>query len=140
MTSNGEISIMDSVTQILTKLNHLPLEQLLTSVTEVVESAKEPIVNADKTLIELKKTVANLNRVTNKKSFEILPDELSQVLKETAHTLKTTRKVIKGYGDNSLMQTQLAETLKILTKTSLEMSTFLKMLNRKPNSLIFGDN
>jgi len=140
MTSNSSTGIMDSVSQILNKLNNLPLEKLLTSVTDVVESTKEPIANADEILVNLKKTVTNLNTLTSKKSFEVLPDELSRALIEMTKTLKSTRRVVKGYGNDSLLQKQLADTLKILTKTSSEMSVFLKMLNRKPNSLIFGDN
>jgi paraquat-inducible protein B len=140
MTSNSSTGMMDSVSQILDKLNNLPFEKLLDSMTEVVESASEPIANANDVLVDLKKTVANINTLTSKKSFEVLPDELSRALIEMTKTLKSTRTVVRGYGNDSLMQKQLTETLKILTKTSVEMSTFLKMLNRKPNSLIFGDN
>jgi len=140
MTSNSSTGIMDSVSQIMDTLNNLPLEKLLASMTKVIENANQPIENANDVLVDLKKTVENINKLTSKKSFEILPDELSRALKEMTRTLKSTRKVVKGYGDDSLLQKQLADTLKILTKTSSDMSTFLNMLNRKPNSLIFGDN
>jgi len=140
MTTQSSTGIMTSVTQILDKLNTLPLNELLTSVTKVVESAVQPVENANELLLDLKTTVKDINRQTSKKSFEVIPDELNKALKEMTKTLKSTSKVVKGYDSNSLVKRQLAQTLEILTKTSQEMQVFLRMLNRKPNSLIFGDN
>jgi paraquat-inducible protein B len=140
MTTQSSTGIMTSVTQILDKLNTLPLNELLTSVTKVVESAVQPVENANELLLDLKTTVKDINRLTSKKSFEVIPDELNKALKEMTKTLKDTSKVVKGYDSNSLVKQQLAQTLEILTKTSQEMQVFLRMLNRKPNSLIFGDN
>ena len=132
--------VMDSVNQILAKLNNLPLEKLLASVTKVVEESTKPVENANELLVELQTTVKNINKLTSKKSFEVMPDELNKALRTMTKTLNETSKVVKGYDSDSLVKHQLAQTLKILTKTSQEMQVFLKMLNRKPNSLIFGDN
>ncbi len=140
MASTNSAGIMDSVTQILNKLKDLPLEKLLASVTEVVDESVEPVKNANALLLDLQTTVKNINKLTSKKSFEVLPDELSSALKEVTRTLKSTEEVVRGYDSNSLVKQQLADTLEILTKTSQEMQVFLRMLNRKPNSLIFGDN
>jgi len=140
MASQSSTGIIKSMTQILDKLNNLPLEKLLASVNKVVDDTAEPIANANDILIDLKKTVENLNALTNKKSFIAMPDEVDKALKELTRTLKTTKKVVKGYGNDSLLNKQLSHTLEILTKTSKEMQVFLRMLNRKPDSLIFGDN
>jgi len=140
MASSQKGSIVESVTQILDKLNHLPLEKLLASVTSVIESAAKPVENANNLLLDLKKTVEHINKLTSKKSFEVMPDELNIALKEMTRTLKATRKVVKGYDSDSLVKEQLTQTLEVVTKTSKEMQLFLRMLNRKPNSLIFGDN
>ena len=140
MTTQTSTGIMTSVTQILDKLNTLPLDELFTSVTKVVEASAEPVKNVNELLIDLKTTVKDINRLTRKKSFEVMPDELNKALKEMTKTLKSTQKVVKGYDSNSLVKEQLSQTLEILTKTSQEMQVFLRMLNRKPNSLIFGDN
>ena len=139
MASQSSTGIMASMTQILDKLNNLPLEKLLASVNKVVDDTAEPIANANEVLIDLKKTVENLNALTNKKSFIAMPDEVNKALKELTRTLKTTKKVVKGYGNDSILNKQLSHTLEILTKTSQEMQVFLRMLNRKPDSLIFGD-
>jgi len=140
MTTQSSTGIMTSVTEILDKLNTLPLNELLTSVTKVVEASAEPVKNVNELLIDLKTTVKDINRLTRKKSFEVMPDELNKALREMTKTLKNTSNVVKGYDSNSLVKQQLAQTLEILTKTSQEMQVFLRMLNRKPNSLIFGDN
>ena len=140
MASNSSNGLMDTVSNILNKINNLKLEKLIATVTTAVENTEEPMANANAVLADLKTTVKNLNTFTSKKSFEVMPDELTKALKELNRTLNSTRKVVKGYGQDSLVQKQLTETLKVLTHTSLEMQSFLKMLNRKPNSLIFGDN
>lgn len=140
MASQSSNGIMTSMTEILDKLNNLPLEELVASLHQVVEESAKPIENANVVLKDLQSTVKNINKFTSKKSFEVLPDELNKALKEMTRTLKSTKKVVKGYDSDSLVKQQLTQTLEVLTKTSLEMRAFLRMLNRKPNSLIFGDN
>ncbi len=133
-------NIMASATKILDKINRLPLEKLLVSLNKVIDESAKPVANANAVLLDLKKTVANLNKMTNKRSFAAMPDEVNRMLKELTRTLQTTKKVVKGYDSNSLITKQLSQTLKIVTETSKEMQQFLEMLNRKPNSLIFGDH
>jgi len=133
-------SLMASATKILDKINKLPLEKLLTSLNKVVDESAKPVANANKVLLDLRRTVANINKMTDKRSFAAMPDEVNRMLKELTRTLQTTKKVVKGYDSNSLITKQLSQTLKIVTETSKEMQQFLEMLNRKPNSLIFGDH
>ncbi|HEY9130033.1 MAG TPA: hypothetical protein VIN02_09355, partial [Sulfurovum sp.] len=76
---------------------------------------------------------------TSTESFKTMPNELDKTMKELTKTLKTTQKVLEGYDKNSLLTHQVSQTLKEVTETSQEMQEFLKMMNRKPNSLIFGD-
>lgn len=140
MAEENSSGIMTSVAQILDTLNNLPLDTLLANLNQVVAESAKPIENANVLLLDLQTTVKNINKLTSKKSFEVLPDELSKALKEMTRTLKTTEKVVNGYDSDSLVKQQLTHTLEVLTKTSQEMQVFLRMLNRKPNSLIFGDN
>jgi paraquat-inducible protein B len=131
--------MMGSMTRIMDKLSKLPLEKLVNSIDKVINEASKPIANANELLKELKKSAADLSVMTHKKTFKTMPDEVNKTIKELTRTLKSTRKVIDGYGNGSMMHQQLSYTLEILTKTSKEMEVFLRMLNRKPNSLIFGD-
>jgi len=133
-------NFMASATKILDKINNLPLKKLLDSLNKAVDESAKPIANANVVLLDLKKTVRNLNKMTDKKTFAKMPDDVNRMLKELERTLKTTKKVVKGYDSNSLMMKQLTQTLEIVTETSRQMQVFLQMLNRKPNSLIFGDH
>jgi paraquat-inducible protein B len=133
-------NFMVSATKILDKINNLPLEKLLASLNKVVDDSAKPVANANVVLLDLKKTVRNLNKMTDKKTFAKMPDDVNRMLKELEITLRTTKKVVKGYDSSALMMKQLTQTLEIVTETSKQMQLFLKMLNRKPNSLIFGDH
>ena len=139
LSTNTEETILDSAKSIIDKINKLPLNELVLSIDEVVKSTKKPIEDMDNLLVEFNTTVQNLNRFTSSKSFYKMPKETDKALKELSKTLKTTRRVLNGYNSNSLIIKQISQTLKVVTQTSKDMEEFLKMLNRKPNSLIFGD-
>lgn len=143
-------NMMASMTKILDKINAIPLDTLVASLQKMIANANTLVLDSGKVvkdvnaplvtvLEELQTTVKNLNKFSSKKTFVAMPDTMDKTLKELTKTLKTTKKVVGGYSNNSLIARQLSDTLKMVTKTSKEMSLFLKMLNRKPNSLIFGD-
>ena len=76
----------------------------------------------------------------NSTSHEVNPYvPANKTMKELTNTLRTAKKVLKEYDSNSLLTHQVSQTLKEVTETSQEMQEFLKLMNRKPNSLIFGD-
>ena len=139
MVKNSSPGVMESMTKIMDKISRLPLDKLVKSLDKVINETSEPIANANEMLKELKESAKHLNTLTSKKSFETMPNEVNKALKELTKTLKSTRKVVDGYGTNSMLGKQLSYTLEILTKTSKEMEVFLRLMNRKPNSLIFGD-
>jgi len=139
MVKNSSPGVMESMTKIMDKISRLPLDKLVKSLDKVINETSEPIANANEMLKELKESAKHLNSLTSKKSFETMPNEVNKALKELTKTLKSTRKVVDGYGTNSMLGKQLSYTLEILTKTSKEMEVFLRLMNRKPNSLIFGD-
>jgi paraquat-inducible protein B len=132
-------SIMAGINRIVEKVNALQLESLIAALTKTVEESRQPIAHADEVLVSLKKSIDDLHSVTSKRSFKTMPDEIDKTLKELTHTLRTAKKLMRGYGSNSLVTHQITATLKAVKKTSEEMQEFLRMLNRKPNSLIFGD-
>ncbi|HSR73339.1 MAG TPA: MlaD family protein [Sulfurovum sp.] len=112
------------------------IEKLVASLNKVVGDNAEPI---HKIVADLQKSVQNINAMTGTRSFKAMPDQMDKTMKELTKTLDTAQKVLKGYESNSLLTHQISQTLKEVTETSQEMQEFLKLLNRKPNSLIFGD-
>jgi paraquat-inducible protein B len=132
-------SIMASVSRILKKVEDLKLQKLLSSVTKIVEESRKPVAHADEVLLALKQSIDDINALTKRESFKKMPDEINRTLKSLNRTLYVTRKTLKGYESNSLITHQISTTLKAVKQASDEMDLFLKMLNRKPNSLIFGD-
>lgn len=136
--------ILSDLKGILAKVNRLNLEQLLETLTatiaqtkEIIDDAKTPITQ---TLHNLKKSTEGLKRLTNKEAFQTIPNEVKKSLKSFQTTLDMSRKVIQGYRSDGLVMRQLSETLRVISLTSEELKEFLKLLNRKPNSLIFGDD
>ncbi|MBD3789126.1 MAG: MCE family protein [Campylobacterales bacterium] len=112
------------------------LQKLLASLNQIAEENRKPLHSA---LTDLQKILQDVSKLTAKSSFKDMPNGIDKNLKELEKTLKTAREVLKGYDDQSLMTHQIAQTLKDVTEASNELKEFLKMLNRKPNSLIFGD-
>ena len=139
MVTKSSEGIMSSVNKIMDKIAKLPLDKLVNSFDKVINDTSAPIAQAEDLLKELKKSVININKMTSQKAFIAMPNEVNNTLKELTKTLKKTGKVVDGYSDNSMLTRQLSYTLEVLTKTSREMDVFLRMLNRKPNSLIFGE-
>jgi len=139
MVKKSADGIMSSINKIMDKIAKLPLDKLVNSFDKVINDTSEPIEQAGDLLKELKKSVENINKMTSQKAFMSMPNEVNTTLKELTKTLKKTGKVVDGYSDNSMLTRQLSYTLEVLTKTSREMDVFLRMLNRKPNSLIFGE-
>jgi paraquat-inducible protein B len=132
-------SVITSVKEILNNIKALKLDELVDNLNDTIKHTNQPIEHLDELLVELNTTVNNLNKLTSKKTFIKMPDRVDMALKDLSKTLRVTKKTIKGYDNNSLMARQLSQTLKDVSKASKEMEEFLQMLNRKPNSLIFGD-
>ena len=133
-------TIMTGVTHFVEKINRLPIEALADSLQTLITQSHEPVANANRVLKELQATMEDIHTLTQKNTFTHMPDEIDKTLKTLTDTLKTTQKVVQGYSHTSLLSHQVSETLKTVKETSDEMKKFLEMLNRKPNSLIFGDH
>ena len=139
MSQTQERGLMETVEAIATKLNDLKLEALITSLDTLLQQSQAPIENLNTLLVELKQSAKDIHAFTNQKSFRAMPNAIEKSLKTLTQTLKTTQRVVKGYKSNSLIMRKLTQTLKAVTRGSDQLEIFFKMLNRKPNSLIFGD-
>jgi paraquat-inducible protein B len=124
-------ALMDQVNILVTRLN-----RLLGSTNKVVDENAKPL---HEIITNLNKTMENINTLVAQEETQNLPKALNHSVKRLTQTLESANRVLKGYEHDSLMNQQLAQTLKEVTETSQEMSKVLRMINRKPDALIFGE-
>jgi len=155
-TATGS-SIMSEISRFTHKLNELELDKLLSSATklmlELTEATKslksladrnsdplsEMISTMANTSKNLDNTLKNIDTITSEKSLKDMPNKLNDAISELGKTLKTTKRVLNGYRSNSLFGKRVTEMLKEINKSSEETKRLLRKMNKKPNSLIFGD-
>jgi paraquat-inducible protein B len=135
-----EYDIMEQVKGVLTKLENLPLEKLLDSANSLVDENRKPINNLikslDKTVKSFNTTVKNLNIFTANEEFNRLPENLNQTLQELENTLQT---LSNDYSGDSQFADQLSITLKAVSEAAKSFDKTNKMLDRKANALVIGD-
>ena len=124
------LPVMDVNTSIL-----LSIQQALESITNVLDDSNKPI---NEILVDLKKITENVRVMSSEESFKTLPDDLKKTMEELTLTLQALNKIANGESKSAL-SAQITETLKRLGESSKELQQFLRTLNNKPNSLIFGD-
>ena len=141
--SSGGGGIMGGLNGLIDNLRNLPLDQLIRSISRVADDLSGVLKNNEKVLGEmmsnLNKTLEGINRMVGSKAFARMPKELNQTMRGLQKTLKSLDSILKSNGNDSLMSSQLTETLRQLNKASLDTQKLLRKLDRKPNSLIFGD-
>ena len=143
MIEKKSISFNDLMTKtdsILSTIDNLKLDKLINSLNKMIEDSDNVINGLNSPIETLGNIAKDIREFTNTKSFKSMPKDIKKTLYHLTKTLKTTNHVIKGYDSKELMAKQISQMLKTIDKTSQEMTQFLQMLNRKPNSLIFGDN
>jgi paraquat-inducible protein B len=135
--------IMDGVSRLIDSIRKLPLENLILSINEASDNfsglLKDNKQAMHQLLSELSKTLKGVNRLVGSKEFAKIPTELNQTMRELQKTLRSFDSVMKSNSDQSLLSSQLTETLKEVKKASEDTQKLFKKLERKPNSLIFGD-
>jgi paraquat-inducible protein B len=124
-------------------IEKLPLEQLIlsmdraiNSVTGILESNKDSTKNL---LVTVDKTLNSVNTLVQSKAFKEIPEEISTTLEALQQSLKSLDSVIKGNSSQSLLSSQMTQTLKEVSQTSRDTQKLINKLERKPNSLLFGD-
>lgn len=128
--------IISSVTNILNMIENLPLENLLLSANKLIVDTNEPFTNLIKELSQTNKAIKTL--LKNKETQNITK-ELNITLKKLSELLISTKKITDGDSQKSIIAGQISMMLHEITKASSSMSNFLNKIDKKPNSLIFGD-
>ena len=142
VSTSGE-GIMSGLSGLIDSIRELPLDSLIISINEAVESFSG-LMNSNeqaisKLLSGLGKTLDGVNKMVGSKEFAKMPKELNKTMRELQKTLRSLDSVMKSDSDESLLASQLSETLKEVKKASIDTQKLFKKLDRKPNSLIFGD-
>jgi len=109
----------------LAKVNTDPLLEMLNTVKKTSENIDE--------------TLQKIDKITSDKSMQKMPENINKAIDDLAKTLKATKSLLKGYRSNSLFGDKVSQMLKEINRSSQETKRLLKKLNKKPNSLIFGD-
>jgi len=154
-------SLLDALTQFTNKLNGLEINALLTSAKDLVDGSAKPLKDAlinldqaimsykdlaDKSKEPLKKMLESLAKssdaladVMEDNATKEMPAKLNHAIEALDKTLKTTKRVLRGYRSNSLFGKRVTAMLKEINKNSEEGKRLLRKLNKKPNALILGD-
>jgi paraquat-inducible protein B len=135
--------LMGGLNGLIDKLKELPLDQLIVSISDAAESLSDTMrsneASLEKIMQNLNKTLEGINAMVGSSAFAALPKELNKTFRELRKTLRSLDAVIKADSDKSLLSSQLTDTLRQLNKASIDTQKLLRKLDRKPNSLIFGD-
>ena len=114
--SGGLAHIQVQISQLLDKLNGLPLEGVL--------------LRAETSLAELEGTLVALRRFAESEGVQTLPDRVQQSLDEL-------NEVLEGFSSQSEFQQELVSAIRELKSALQNVDAFAEQLSDKPNSLVF---
>ncbi len=142
VTTKGE-GIMNGLNGLITSIDKLPLESLILSINKTSDDLSKLMKNNEETIAQLltniDRVLEGVNKMVGNKEFAKIPTELNKTMRELQKTLRSLDSVMKSNSDESLLSSQLSETLREVKKASIDTQKLFKKLDRKPNSLIFGD-
>ncbi|KQA99536.1 paraquat-inducible protein B [Vibrio metoecus] len=115
----GFAEVQKQVTDLLRKLNGLPMDDTLDSLNNTLKTSE--------------KLLASAERILKKQETQNLPADIKASLKQLEATLG-------GFGPESTVYHELETTLKELNQVMAEFKPVLRTINEKPNALIFGDS
>ncbi len=148
-------NILDETEKLLVKLEKLPLEQLLISATQLLDESRNPVkkiltnVNKlvvrsqqpiEKILEDLERIVKNINDFSQNEALHQIPENVNFTLQELEQTLRELQTFTQGYDMNSQFSAELSETLHELSLAAESIGRVSRKLEKKPNSLLLGDD
>ena len=134
--SNNDMDIAKKASEILDKINALDINGLLATVQTAISTNSKQSV---KLLRESTSMVRNFRKISSDPALKRLPSDISLSIQRLNTSLDGLNALLQGNGDKSALSQELTITLKELTKASRAIEVLTKKLNKKPNSLIFGD-
>lgn len=122
--TGGFAEVQKQVTDLLQKLNELPVDKTLESLNATLQTSQ-------KTLASAERVASSLETLLNQKDSQSLPSDIRASLKQIQSTLD-------GFGPNSTMYSDLQATLNEFEQAMAEFKPVMSQLKTKPNSLVFG--
>ena len=116
ISESGFASIMSKTERLLSKLESLPLNELIESTNNAVNSANSTIMTANDAILSTQ-----------------------AVLLSVEDTLREANVTLQGLQPDSSMYNKLENNLQELERTLNMMQPFLQEIRRKPSSLIFSE-
>ncbi len=139
-----EKSIITQTQQLLEKLQKLPLEPLLNSMTAMIEENRRPtnklIKRLEQTVANFNTTINHLNKITANEDLQSIPSNINTTLIELENTLRDIQRLTYEYGGDSKFADQVSLTLKAVMEASESFDKTNKMLERNANALVVGDD
>ncbi len=155
-------NILKEVEELVVKLKKLPLEKLLNTLTMTIQENRKPIKKVikdldsvvNKTKKPIDKIVKKLEKILDKvdstvqslddftKNDELLqiPQNINTTLLNLDGTLNELTEFTRGYDANSQFSAELSATLQEVSLASESIKRISRKLERKPNSLLLGDD
>ena len=135
--------ITASVTQLLNKIEKLPLEEIAGSLRNTMQGAERLITSKElqQSVGELRATLENTRKITTDINTTITP-ELYSALSQLNNTLQQSQKTLVEVGDsvnqNSPLYRELVRAMKELADAAQSIRTMADYLERHPDALIYG--
>lgn len=167
VASNSEIAsakfpiIVDNVNTLVDKANSLPMQKLIDSTDELVQTADRflqagidedipealsgALVQVKETLRELREggTTENLNATLRSArdamaSIQKAADELPDLANRLKILSASATETVKGYDPTSPIYRKLSATISDVDEAVKSMNALIRLLERKPNSILTG--
>jgi paraquat-inducible protein B len=144
--SGGLQNIASSLTDIVTKLNNLPLEDIANNLDDTVRSVKQAVSGAElkqalqsvsATMTDVQELVRNADRGMTP-VLRRLPEISAQLEAAVAHANQALGSVSNGYGPDSDFNRNAARALGQVSDAARSIRLLADFLDRHPEALIRG--
>ena len=132
-----------SLSNILDRLERLPMDQIGKDLAETVHYAKQLLGSNDlaAAMVSLKKSLEQLNRFTAELNTELTP-QMSGLLEESRKAMTAGQGALsaaeKVLNADAPLTYELSQTLKELSRAARAVNALAELLERNPQALIYG--
>ncbi len=133
---SNDVDIAQKLSLILDKINSLRIEELIETLKNAIDENSKQSVEM---LKELNIVAKNLKKISSDPKMRQLPERLSKILDKLKDSLDGVNALLKGESKKSVLSKEITIMLKEITNASKSIDRLSKKLEKKPNSLIFGD-